>query len=56
MTTVFCAECGKGFEPDIDHVRVDAETFRIADRNDEDFYMFHVDCWRNISGEWSDPA
>lgn len=51
-----CAVCGHTFEPDTDHVVVEAETKRINDRNDVDDYYFHATCWRNVAGNWEDPA
>jgi len=56
VTTIYCAVCRRRFEPDVDHVRVDAEHVRINDRNDEETYAFHPDCWRSLTGEWMDPA
>lgn len=56
MTTLYCAECEKRFEPDDDHVDVDAEIVRIDDRNGRDHYVFCPDCWRDLSSDWIDPA
>ena len=45
MTKLICARCGKGFEPDIDHVKIDAETKRINDRDRAEVYYMHAECW-----------
>lgn len=56
MTTLYCAVCGNRFEPDDDHVRVDAEHVRMDDRNDVEDYVFHPGCWERVSGGWMEPA
>ncbi len=56
MTTLYCAICENRFEPDDDHVRVEAEHVRMDDRNHIDDYVFHPGCWRRLSGGWIDPA
>ena len=56
MSTLYCAVCGRRFEPDDDHVRLDAEHVRMDDRNDRDDYVFHVRCWQNMTEGWVDPA
>jgi len=56
MTTLYCAVCENRFEPDDDHVRIDAEHVRINDRNETEEFVFHPECWRNLSGGWIDPV
>jgi len=56
MTQLICARCGKTFEPDIDHVEINAETRRIDDRNEAELFVMHEECWMRASEEWSDPA
>lgn len=56
MTTIYCAICGRRFESDNDHVRVDAEHIRMGDRNDQEVFVFHPECWRRLSEGWMDPA
>jgi len=56
MTTLHCAVCGNRFEPDDDHVKLDAEHIRIGDRNDHDEYVFHPGCWHRLTDGWMDPA
>jgi len=56
MTTLHCAICGGRFEPDTDHVRVDAELKRIDDINEKDVYALHQHCWRRLTEGWMQPA
>lgn len=51
-----CAVCGRTVPPDMDHVRLDAETVRTDDRNDVDDYVFHTRCWYGVAGSWRKPA
>lgn len=56
MTTLYCAVCGGRFEPDDDHVWLPAEIRRINDRDDQEEYALHPDCWRELTEEWNDPV
>lgn len=56
MTTLYCAICEGRFEPDTDHVKIDAEHVRMADRNEGEQFVFHVGCWDRMSRGWVDPA
>lgn len=56
MTTLYWTLCEHRFEPDQDHVRIEAEHVRMDDRNDIDEYVFHPVCWDNLSTGWMDPA
>jgi len=56
MTTLYCAICDRRFEPDVDHVWIEAEKKQIDDRNSVDDFALHPECWRSISGGWSDPV
>lgn len=56
MTTLYCALCGGRFEPDDDHVWVEAEHKRIDDRNDLDEYALHPECWNRLTDGWGEPA
>lgn len=56
MTTLYCAICGERFEPDDDHVRVEAESVRLDDRNDSEEYVFHPGCWDRLTGGWMEPV
>lgn len=53
---VYCAVCHDRFETDRDHVQVVAETVRTHDRNEDDMFVFHTDCWSAVSGGWMEPA
>lgn len=57
MTTLYCAICGERFEPDDRHVQVEGE-FRPPEssRPRVDEFVFHPDCWMNLTGGWMDPA
>lgn len=55
-TTLHCAICGTRFEPDQDHVRIEAEHKRMDDRNDLDEYVMHPECWQRLTDGWMEPA
>jgi hypothetical protein len=56
VTTLYCAVCRGRFEPDQDHVKVEADHRRIDDRNTTETFAFHPQCWRHVSGSWGEPA
>jgi hypothetical protein len=56
MTKLICARCGKGFEPDTDHVKVPAEYKRIRDRDKVEVFYFHEECFLRESENWEEPA
>jgi hypothetical protein len=56
MTVLYCAICGDPFEPDVDHVRVEAESVRMKDANDTESFAFHTVCWISITDGWRDPV
>jgi len=56
MTTLYCAECEKRFEPDDNHTRIGAEHVRMKDRNGRDDYVLCPDCWYDLSDGWVDPV
>jgi len=56
MNTLYCAICGGRFEPDDDHVEIEAEHVRMNDRNEQDMFVFHPMCWERLSKGWMDPA
>lgn len=56
MTTLYCAVCGHRFEPDDEHIWIQAERKPRDGRPEGDEYALHVDCWDRISGGWMDPA
>lgn len=54
--TMLCAICGDPVAMDTDHVKIDAETRRMQDRNDLDEYYLHIECAMNSLDTWRDPA
>lgn len=56
MTDLYCGICGGRFEPDGDHVRVDAEKVRIHDRNTAESYVLHFGCWNSLTEGWNRPV
>lgn len=56
MTTVYCAICGQRFETDDDHVEITAQTVWIDDRDEQDEFVFHVECWDRLSDGWARPT
>jgi hypothetical protein len=56
MTTLYCAICGAAFEPDDDHVNIDAEHALMDARNIQEDYVMHRQCWHNLTSGWVDPA
>ena len=56
MTAPYCAVCGDHVAPEGDHVVIEAERKRTADRNTVDDYMVHTDCYRELAAEWVVPA
>ena len=47
----WCARVDAG-----DHVVIEAEHKRPADRNSVDDYMVHTDCYRELAADWVVPA
>jgi hypothetical protein len=56
MTTLYCALCEQRFEPDDDHVALDAETKLMNDRNGREDYVLHPSCWDELTEDWVDPV
>lgn len=56
MTTLYCAICEQRFEPDDDHVRVEAEHVRMDDRNEVEDFVFDPECWQRLSEGWMEPV
>lgn len=56
MTTLYCAICAGRFEPDQDHIKLDAHKIRINDRNEQDTFALHPGCYRRLTEGWIDPA
>lgn len=51
-----CAVCGRGVEPDTDHVQIDAETIWMDDRNDQRSYILHLGCAMRTIDAWEEPT
>lgn len=51
-----CAVCGLSIDPAGDHVRVDVEHVRRADRNGLDDYYLHERCASAVFDGWRPPA
>lgn len=56
LETVYCAICREQIALDSDHVEIAAEHVHTGDRNTQDDFMFHIDCWMSISDGWMAPA
>jgi hypothetical protein len=56
VESVYCAICGEKTPLDVDHVKLEAETKRMRDRNDLDEYVFCMDCAIQKFDEWTDPV
>jgi hypothetical protein len=54
--TLYCAMCEGTFEPDDDHVKIQAETVRIDERNENQMFVLHPQCYNELSGEWVPPV
>jgi len=67
VNSMMCARCGRAFEPDVNHVKIDGETKRIDDRNQAEakriddrnqaeVYYMHEECWLRETEDWNLPA
>jgi len=56
MTTLYCAICGGRFQPDTDHVEIDAERVMMEYPNEKEMFVMHTDCWDRLTGGWMEPA
>lgn len=54
--TIYCAVCGGRFSPDTDHVQLDAEKKRQQDRNEQEMWILHPECYRRLTEGWMTPA
>lgn len=54
--SLYCAVCRERFEPDENHIWINAEHKRMNDRNAMDEYAAHPECWRQLTDDWMDPA
>jgi len=51
----YCAVCGRTVDPSSDHSKVDVETVRMDDRNEQDQYFLHEECAYRVLGGWEEP-
>ena len=56
MTTLYCAECERRFEPDDDHTRVTLERRSVDERNQERTYVLCPECTIELAADWVNPA
>lgn len=56
MTTLYCGICGGRTAPDVDHVKINAELVHMNDRNEQEMYVLHPECYRRLTEGWMDPA
>ncbi len=56
MTAPYCEICGESVPMDLDHVGIAAEYVHTDDRNAQDDYLVHIECWNHHTVEWIDPA
>lgn len=54
MSEPYCGICREYVAMDQRHVEVDAETLG-EDVPEEEFYVFHLDCWDSLSAGWGRP-
>ena len=54
--TLYCAVCGETTPADLNHVQIEAEKIRMQDRNTQDTFIMHPDCYRELSEDWTEPA
>jgi hypothetical protein len=53
--SVICAVCGRGMEPDTDHVEVEVTHKRLEDRDEIEEYSLHDRCAWNTIDSWEEP-
>ncbi len=56
MTEPYCAVCRRQVAPDQDHVRIEVETVRTRDRNEQDSYVMHARCADSVLSGWGRPG
>ena len=55
MDDPLCGVCGHAVDPGTDHVKVEAETVYIHDRNQQDSYFLHLECALRTIDAWQEP-
>lgn len=48
-------DCDRVVLPEEDHVRIEGHIIHTADRDEQDNYYAHVDCWLELSEDWRKP-
>jgi hypothetical protein len=56
MSSPYCAICGNHVPRDRDYVSVLGTHKLINDRNEQDDYILHRECWNNLTEGWELPA
>ena len=50
--TALCAVCEEKVLPDVDHIEIDAERWRMDDPNETEQYWMHTDCAAETIDQW----
>ena len=56
LETLVCAGCDGPVPLDGDHIYIRAEHHHIDDRDYEQQYAFHQECWSELADGWPSPA
>ena len=56
VETLYCAVCGERTAPDVDHIEIEAEHVLVKDRNRQDSWVLHPECYEELVEEWMRPA
>jgi hypothetical protein len=56
VETLICAVCGERTAPDVDHIKIEAEHVLMDDRNRQDTWALHPECYRKLTAEWHEPV
>lgn len=56
VETLICAVCGDRTAPDVDHIKIEAEHVLMDDRNRQDTWALHPECYRKLTAEWHEPV
>jgi len=55
VETLICAVCGERTAPDVDHIKIEAEHVLMDDRNRQDIWALHPECYRELTEDWNEP-
>jgi hypothetical protein len=56
IETLICAKCGGRTAPDSDHIEIEAEHVLMKDRNRQDSWVLHQDCYHELTADWQKPV